>query len=73
MRFKKGEGDVSHTVSLYFRVAYGVYTAAKVVKLFLSCSQFDIAPFVRYTQKVNGRIKYYTIILSCQGRKVKYG
>ena len=31
MLFKKGEGDVSHTVSLYFRVVYGVYTAVKVV------------------------------------------
>ncbi len=39
MLFKKGEGDVSHTVSLYFRVAHGVCAAAKVDKLFESSLQ----------------------------------
>ena len=43
IHFKKGEGDVSHTVSLYFRVAYGVYTAAKVDKLSeLSFPHFEL-------------------------------
>ena len=41
MQFKKGGGNVSHTVAPYFRVAYGVYTAAKVVK-YLSIIYFTI-------------------------------